>query len=102
MATHSSRDGYGLGLRWSFIGPFATIELNAPGGIADYCARYMGFYRHLQADPATPAVYDADNIARIIAEWGDAPSADDLAARARRRDRRLAALRAHKKAQPAG
>ena len=29
----------GLGLRWSFIGPFATIELNAPGGVADYCAR---------------------------------------------------------------
>ena len=35
----------GLGLRWSFMGPFATIELNAPGGVADYCARYSGFYR---------------------------------------------------------
>ena len=23
----------GLGLRWSFMGPFATIELNAPGGV---------------------------------------------------------------------
>ena len=32
----------GLGLRWSFMGPFATIELNAPGGVADYCARYGG------------------------------------------------------------
>jgi L-gulonate 3-dehydrogenase len=42
----------GLGLRWSFMGPFATIELNAPGGIADYCARYTGFYKRLQADPA--------------------------------------------------
>ena len=30
----------GLGLRWSFMGPFETIELNAPGGIPDYCARY--------------------------------------------------------------
>jgi 3-hydroxyacyl-CoA dehydrogenase len=30
----------GLGLRWSFMGPFATIELNAPGGIPDYCGRY--------------------------------------------------------------
>ena len=27
---------HGLGLRWSFMGPFATIELNAPGGVADY------------------------------------------------------------------
>ncbi len=25
---------HGLGLRWSFMGPFATIELNAPGGVA--------------------------------------------------------------------
>ena len=32
----------GLGLRWSFMGPLATIELNAPGGVADYCARYSG------------------------------------------------------------
>ena len=30
----------GLGLRWSFMGPFDTIELNAPGGIPDYCERY--------------------------------------------------------------
>jgi hypothetical protein len=29
----------GLGLRWSFLGSFETIELNAPGGIVDYCAR---------------------------------------------------------------
>ena len=37
-------DPDGLGLRWSFMGPFETIELNAPGGIPDYCARYTGFY----------------------------------------------------------
>ena len=30
----------GLGLRWSFMGPFETIEMNAPGGIPDYCARF--------------------------------------------------------------
>src|SRR5205085_5888573 len=41
----------GLGLRWSFMGPFETIELNAPGGAADYCERYSGFYRRLAADP---------------------------------------------------
>ena len=29
ISTRRSRDG--LGLRWSFMGPFATIELNAPG-----------------------------------------------------------------------
>jgi L-gulonate 3-dehydrogenase len=89
----------GLGLRWSFMGPFETIELNAPGGIADYCARYTGFYRRLQSAPAGPEVYGDDNVARILAEWGGTPSHEHLAARTRWRDRRLAALRAHKKAQ---
>jgi 3-hydroxyacyl-CoA dehydrogenase len=89
----------GLGLRWSFMGPFETIDLNAPGGIADYCARYTGFYRRLQAAPAAPEVYADDNVARILAAWGAAPNAEQLAARTRWRDRRLAALRAHKRAQ---
>eukprot|EP01083_Nonionella_stella_P007588 21883_1 len=31
-----------LGLRWSFLGPFATIDLNAPKGVKDYCDRYAG------------------------------------------------------------
>jgi len=91
----------GLGLRWSFMGPFETIELNAPGGIADYCARYTGFYRRLQAHPAGPEVYANDNVARILNQWGEAPDPDRLAARTRWRDQRLAALRAHKQAQPA-
>jgi len=29
-----------LGLRWSFMGPFETMDLNAPGGFADYARRY--------------------------------------------------------------
>jgi L-gulonate 3-dehydrogenase len=90
----------GLGLRWSFIGPFETIELNAPGGIADYCKRYTGFYRSLSADPARPDVWDEGNVSRILEAWGGAPSADTLACRSVWRDKRLAALRAHKKSQP--
>jgi L-gulonate 3-dehydrogenase len=90
----------GLGLRWSFIGPFETIELNAPGGIADYCKRYTGFYRSLSADPAKPDVWDEDNVSRILAAWGGTPSADMLAQRSAWRDKRLAALKAHKKSQP--
>jgi 3-hydroxyacyl-CoA dehydrogenase len=89
----------GLGLRWSFIGPFATIELNAPGGIPDYCARYTGFYRRLTADPAKPDVWDAENVARVVAAWPHEPSPERLAALSARRDRRLAALRAHKASQ---
>src|SRR5207237_3958242 len=69
----------GLGLRWSFMGPFETIELNAPGGIADYCARYTAFYRRLQAHAAGPAVYDEDNVARILDAWEAVPSPDGIA-----------------------
>jgi len=86
----------GLGLRWSFMGPFETIELNAPGGIADYCARYTEFYKRLAADPANPSVYEAPATEAILAQW---PAKPDLPARTRRRDARLAALRAHKVSQ---
>lgn len=86
----------GLGLRWSFLGPFATIELNAPGGIPDYCARYTGFYKRLAAEPAGPEVYGPEATERILSQWTASP---DLPAGMRRRDRRLAALRAHKLSQ---
>ena len=89
----------GLGLRWSFLGPFETIELNAPGGIGDYCHRYTGFYRRLSQDPAKPHVWDTENVSRILDAWGDAPGPDELARRSARRDRRLAALKAHKQSQ---
>lgn len=87
----------GLGLRWSFMGPFETIELNAPGGIPDYCARYTGFYKRLAAEPPTPAVYEPPATEAILRAWR---TAEDLPARMRWRDRRLAALRAHKRSQP--
>jgi 3-hydroxyacyl-CoA dehydrogenase len=90
----------GLGLRWSFLGPFETIELNAPGGLADYCARYSGFYRRLSADPAAPQVWDAENVERILKAWGEPPGPGILAERSTWRDGRLAALRAHKSSQP--
>jgi 3-hydroxyacyl-CoA dehydrogenase len=89
----------GLGLRWSFLGPFATIELNAPGGIADYCARYTGFYRRLSESPAPPAVWDGPNVAAILAQWRAALSPAEHEAAEAERDRRLAALRAHKAVQ---
>jgi 3-hydroxyacyl-CoA dehydrogenase len=88
----------GLGLRWSFMGPFETIELNAPGGVADYCARYLGFYRRLQDDPPSSA-YSEGNLARVLEQW-DAAAVKDLPAYSRRRDRKLAALRMHKAKGP--
>ena len=90
----------GLGLRWSFMGPLATIELNAPGGVADYCARYSGFYRRLAEAPAMPFVWDSANAARVALRAGrHARRPTELEARTRWRDRRLMALAAHKRDQ---
>jgi 3-hydroxyacyl-CoA dehydrogenase len=94
---HTVKDG--LGLRWSFLGPFETIELNAPGGIPDYCARYTGFYKELAAAAAGPEVYQSPNVDRVIAAWPHTPSPDRIAGLTARRNERLAALAAHKKKQ---
>jgi L-gulonate 3-dehydrogenase len=91
---HTVKDG--LGLRWSFLGPFETIELNAPGGIPDYCARYTGFYKELAANSAGPAVYESPNVEAVIAAWPHQPEAERIAALTERRNERLAALAAHK------
>src|SRR3954466_5294202 len=37
----------GLALRWSFMGPFETIDLNAPGGVRDYVERYESIYSNI-------------------------------------------------------
>ena len=34
-------------LRWSFMGPFETIDLNAPAGIRDYVERYQSIYSNI-------------------------------------------------------
>ncbi len=38
---------HGLGLRWSFMGPFQTIHLNAPEGIKGYVERYGTMYSEM-------------------------------------------------------
>ena len=37
----------GLGWRWSFMGPFETVDLNAPGGIRDYALRLGPLYHSI-------------------------------------------------------
>lgn len=49
------RDGFGL--RWAFLGPLEGIDLNAPGGIADYLDRYKALF-----DSAHNGVDDTQNV----------------------------------------
>jgi L-gulonate 3-dehydrogenase len=90
----------GLGLRWAFMGPFQTIELNAPGGLSDYCARYAPFFRRLGADPATDEVWTDANVAKVLTAWGVTATRESIADKSARRDGLLTALRAYKATQP--
>ncbi len=88
----------GLGLRWSFMGPLETIDLNAPGGLADYCTRYGPLYAQMQQQ-MKPLEWDAALIGRLQAARRAELPANMQPVRQEWRDRRLMALLAHKKHQ---
>jgi 3-hydroxyacyl-CoA dehydrogenase len=87
----------GLGLRWSFMGPFETIDLNAPQGVADYAKRLGPLYHGVATSRTAPKPWGAGLIGKVEAERRTKLSAADLDARRAWRDRRLMALAAHKK-----
>ncbi|MDX2205020.1 MAG: 3-hydroxyacyl-CoA dehydrogenase [Hyphomicrobiaceae bacterium] len=86
----------GLGLRWAFMGPFETIELNAPGGIPDYCARYSASLAETAGKTGSANPFSAETAAKIMAEWSGAQTPERIARLSAWRDTRLAALKAHK------
>lgn len=90
---------HGLGLRWSFMGPLETIDLNAPGGLVDYCARYGGLYAKLQQQ-MTPHAWDAALVERLHAARRAELPANMMPVRQEWRDRRLMALLSHRASQP--
>jgi 3-hydroxyacyl-CoA dehydrogenase len=87
----------GLGLRWAFMGPFETIDLNAPGGVADYAARLGGLYRSIAASTTEHRTWDAALIATVEAQRRAVLPAAELPSRSQWRDRRLMALARHKR-----
>ena len=90
---------HGLGLRWSFMGPLETIDLNAPGGLKDYCERYGPLYAELQKQ-MTPRAWDPALIDKLQSARRAELPANMQAVRQEWRDRRLMALLAHKATQP--
>ncbi|HZP20105.1 MAG TPA: 3-hydroxyacyl-CoA dehydrogenase [Bauldia sp.] len=79
----------GLALRWSFMGPFETIDLNAPGGVRDYALRYQNIYERLFPQMQRRVDWAGPVMDRIEAERRKALPADRLASRQQWRDRRL-------------
>jgi L-gulonate 3-dehydrogenase len=87
----------GLALRWSFMGPFETIDLNAPGGVRDYAQRYQGIYVKLFPQMQRRVDWVGPVMDVIEPERRKHTPADGLQERQMWRDKRLMALAAHKK-----
>jgi 3-hydroxyacyl-CoA dehydrogenase len=87
----------GLGYRWSFMGPFETIDLNAPGGIADYARRLGPLYHAIALERRNPAPWSEALIAKAEAARREKLPASDLGERSTWRDCNLMALVAHKR-----
>jgi L-gulonate 3-dehydrogenase len=81
------------------MGPLETIDLNATGGLRDYCERYGPLYWQLQQQ-MTPRPWDAALIDRLHAARRSELPANMQGVRQEWRDRRLMALLAHKATQP--
>lgn len=88
---------HGLAPRWFFMGPFETIDLNAPGGLIDYAGRYGGMYHRFaqqRSDGARP--WSDATIRAVDAGRRRVLPAEALAERAAWRDRVLMRIAARR------
>ena len=90
----------GLGLRWSFLGPFETIDLNAPEGVRQYEMFYgQGMRSVLRDMKATRSDWTDLTIREIDAAMRRKYPVEAISAQRLRRDERLMALSLHKRQQ---
>jgi 3-hydroxyacyl-CoA dehydrogenase len=79
----------GLAPRWSFMGPFETIDLNAPDGIADYVERYSPMYRRLASQQTEVVDWAAALESGLLEQRRTALPLQDLPDRRAWRDQEL-------------
>ncbi len=87
----------GLAPRWFFIGPFETIDLNAQGGITDYCRKLGPMYYRLAQQQAEARTWSRDLVADVEAQRRTKIRSDELEQRRQWRDRCLARMIAAKR-----
>jgi 3-hydroxyacyl-CoA dehydrogenase len=86
----------GLGWRWSFMGPFETIDLNAAGGIADYAIRLGPLMHEIAKSRNHEEPWSQELIRKVEAERRQLLNQDGLPGRRAWRDRLLMALAAER------
>ena len=82
----------GLGLRWCFMGPFQTIDLNAKSGIAEYCRNLGPMYYSLAQEQANPRPWASGLVRTIERDLRQTTPAHSIDARQRWRNGFLAKL----------
>ena len=93
------RDGFGL--RWALLGPMEGIDLNAPGGITDYLARYGFMFEQAARERGAtdPVVTDALR-ETLQAAMRERLPLEGIPERIAWRDRRISAVRALRSLEP--
>jgi L-gulonate 3-dehydrogenase len=93
---------HSLGLRWALMGPFETMDLNAPQGFYDYVTRYGGLYQQMGRELFVAEPWPEPALAAIEESRRRATPKPELAKRTRWRDRALMRLMAMKRDMEAG
>ncbi|MAH64450.1 MAG: hypothetical protein CMN54_13595 [SAR324 cluster bacterium] len=78
------------------MGPFETIDFNAPVGLADYAARYSQMYREMSVFQSSEMKWDVNLIKRIHKDRRSMLEETGIEERQVWHDRSLADLVAHK------
>tara|TARA_Y100001978_G_scaffold150152_1_gene135267 strand:- start:734 stop:1588 length:855 start_codon:yes stop_codon:yes gene_type:complete len=78
----------GLGLRWSFMGPFETVDLNSSKGIREYASIFGQTYNEMMEKCSYP-VWGETEIDRVTTARRSVLKIEDIEERSRWRDRKL-------------
>ena len=89
----------GLGLRWSVIGPFETVDLNTVGGIEAHAARLGPAYARMGAERGQHDPWTPELVAEVARQRREALPLEDWQARGAWRDRQIMAALATRLAQ---
>ena len=87
----------GLGWRWSFMGPFETIDLNAVGGVADYAQRLGPLYRSIANSRSHEEEWSPELIEEVEGQRRHYLGHNELETRRGWRDRALMAFSAQRR-----
>lgn len=83
---------HSLGLRWALMGPFETMDLNAPSGFLDYANRYGKYYQSMGRQLSVAEDWPDAALQKIEQSQRDKRPKQDISARMRARDQALMGL----------